>query len=133
MEDHGHVQILSTILSRLPQAVVVTCLGVAGVNTVSIQLVNLSLTYLSVMTAPGLAIPVWWMSTAFGGLMGVLLCVFFEFWAVNRGFKAWSILAWDEGNLLTPSWRSVWWWILLSGITLVSSFVVSAVLQNILF
>ena len=49
-----------------------------------------------------------------GRLVRFLLLGPFERWCVRHGFRAWWILAFGEGDLVSASWRKIWWWILLS-------------------
>ena len=56
----------------------------------------------------------------------------FEFWAVRRGFRAWSVLAGGEGEVTSAPRRKVWWWILLSYVALAGGVIVSNLLQQLL-
>lgn len=51
-------------------------------------------------------------------------------WTLRRGFRAWSIAASGEGEVLSPPWRKLWWWILLSYVALVGGLVAGVVLQK---
>jgi hypothetical protein len=47
-------------------------------------------------------------------LVAMLLLFLYEGWIVRRGYQAWTILAWEEGQVTSAPWRKLWWWILLS-------------------
>jgi hypothetical protein len=49
-----------------------------------------------------------------GALAGGFLIFLYERWAVKQGFQAWIIPAGNAGEVITPSWRKLWWWILIS-------------------
>ena len=49
-----------------------------------------------------------------------------------RGFRAWSVLAWGDGEVATPSWRRLWWWILLSYLVLFAGIAAGRVIQQVL-
>jgi hypothetical protein len=123
---------LRTLGGRLPQALVAANLGMAGVNAVAAPLVNASLGTCSIFPSPGWAMGTLWAIVVLGALLGGLLLFIYEFWAVRRGFQAWSVLASREGQVLPPSWRMLWWWILLSYAALFGGLVASVILQQLL-
>jgi hypothetical protein len=57
-----------------------------------------------------------------GAGVGLLLILLYEIWAVGQGFRAWGVLAFGEGEVATPGWRKLWWWILLSIVVLIGGF-----------
>jgi hypothetical protein len=67
-----------------------------------------------------------------GALIGGLLIFLYECWAVRVGFQAWSVLACKVGEVRTPSWRKLWWWILLSYAAFLGGIVVGVVLSKVL-
>lgn len=101
---------LHTLLQRLPHTWVTTNLGIAGIFAIAIPLVNMSVQIpLSFWTGAA-----WWAFTATAALVAMLLLVLYEGWSVRRGYRAWCILAWGEGEFVSAPWRRLWWWILLS-------------------
>ena len=67
-----------------------------------------------------------------GALLGGLLLYLQQLWAVRRGLSAWRVLAWGGGEVRSGSWRTLWWWVLLSYLALVGGVVASVVLQQLL-
>ena len=51
---------------------------------------------------------------------------------MRRGFRAWSILAWGEGEVTSAPWRKLWWWILLSYVVLFAGIAAGSVIQQVL-
>lgn len=121
-----------TLGQRLPQAWVVANLGMAGINAVAAPLANLSTRICSIFPLPLWTVTAWWAIVVLGALVGGLLLLIFEGWAVRRGFRAWSVLASEEGEVVSPPWRKLWWWILLSYVALLGGIVVSAFMQQLL-
>jgi hypothetical protein len=122
---------LRTLGQRLPQALVAANLGMAGINAVAAPLVNKSLRTCSIFPSPGRAFGALWAILVLGALLGGLLLFIYEMWAVRRGFQAWSVLASGKGEARSPSWRRLWWWILLSYAALFGGLVTSVILQQL--
>jgi formate hydrogenlyase subunit 3/multisubunit Na+/H+ antiporter MnhD subunit len=74
----------------------------------------------------------WWAITVLGALAGGILIFLYEHWAVKRGFQAWSILEGNEEQVNTPSWRKLWWWILLSFVVLFIGLIAGVTLNKML-
>jgi len=60
--------------------------------------------------------------------MGGLLIFFYEHWAVKRGNQAWNIFAGNEGEVITPKWSKIWWWLIISVLMLFSGFITGIML-----
>jgi hypothetical protein len=56
----------------------------------------------------------WWAIIVAGCLPGGLFVLFYEHWAVKRGYQAWNVFAGNEGEVTTPGWRKIWWWMPVS-------------------
>ena len=101
---------LRTLVQRLPHTWVAANLGMAGIFALATPLANMSVQIpLPLWTVVG-----WWAFAVAGALLAMLLLLLYESWAVRRGYRAWSVLASGDGEVTTPSWRKLWWWILLS-------------------
>ena len=70
-----------------------------------------------------------WTAVVAGGGLALLLILLYEGWAVGHGFQAWSALALGDGEVTTPSWRKLWWWILLGYAALFGGIVANAIWQ----
>ena len=123
---YGH-----TLLQRLPQAWVTANLGMAGIDLLAATLVNQSLRSCAALPLPPWVAVGWWGLTVIGAVLGMLLLLLFEGWAVRRGFQAWSVLASGQGEMITPGWRRLWWWILLSYLALFAGIVGMVLLQSL--
>jgi len=110
---------LRTLGQRLPVAWVVANLGMGGISFLALRGVRwlsntCSMMELSIWTLVSL-----WVAVVIGACLGLLLLLFYEGWAVRLGFRAWSVLAFGDGAVTSPSWRRLWWWILLSFFVLI--------------
>jgi hypothetical protein len=122
---------LRTLGERLPQALVAANLGMAGVSAVAAPLVSTSLRTCSLFPSPGWAMGTLWAIVVVGALMGGLLLLIYESWAVRRGLQAWRVLALGESEVRSPPWRMLWWWIPLSFVALFGGVVASVILQQL--
>jgi hypothetical protein len=122
---------LRTLWARLPHALVAANLGMAGINVAAAPLINLSLRSCSIFPTPGWTVGILWAIVVLGALLGVLLLFIYQSWAVRRGLSAWRVLAWGDGEVRSGSWRTMWWWVLLSYLALVVGVVASVVLQQL--
>ena len=62
-------------------------------------------------------------------LVGLLLYLHHS-WAVRRGLSAWRVVAGADDAVRSGSWRTLWWWVLLSYLALVGGVVASVILQQ---
>lgn len=120
-----------TVLRRLPTVLVSTNLALAGLLAIGLPLFKQHLDYCGL---GGLTVLLWWAIAVLGALAGGLLLYVYQTWAVPRGFVAWSVLLYDTGEAgdgtaaaLSPSWRRLWLWILLSFVVLIAGMVSAAV------
>jgi hypothetical protein len=120
------------LIHRLPQVLVTTFLGLAGTFTISMPLVNKSLNMSQLFPLSPWAVVTWWAIVVLGALAGGLLVFFYERWAVKRGFQAWSILAGNPGEVITPTWRKLWLWIPISTMILLAGLIGGVMLNKIL-
>jgi hypothetical protein len=120
------------LIHRLPQVLVSTFLGLAGTFAISMPLVNKSLSMSQLLPLSPWAVITWWAIVVLSALAGGFLIFFYERWAVKRGFQAWIILAGNQGEVITPSWRKLWWWILISIVILFAGLITGVMLNKIL-
>lgn len=99
---------------RLPHVIVVSNIGMGGITVIGMYLINLSLQFCPVMPFSVWTIISFWIIGALGAVIGGLLISIYDRWAIKRGFRAWTVLTIREDEVRTPSWRRLWWWILLS-------------------
>jgi hypothetical protein len=129
LTQKGYARTLSQLL---PRALVVVGLGLAGILAVALPLASGSTRVCTVMPLPVWTVGTWWAIAVLGALLSGLLLFVYEFWAVRHGYRAWSVLAWREGKVRSPSWRTLWWWIPLSCLALFAGLVVNGILQQLL-
>jgi hypothetical protein len=123
---------LRLLLQRLPQAWVAANLGMAGTNALAAPLVNRTLRLCPALPLSPWTVVTWWALAALSALAGALLLFAYEAWAVRRGFRAWSVLASGEGDVVTPGWRRLRWWIPLSYVVLVGGVAAIVLVQRLL-
>lgn len=104
----------SFILQRLPQVLVTTNLGLGGISPIAMLLVNKSLNMTLLIPLSPLAVMTWWAIIVLGALAGGLFIFLFECWEAKKGFRSWTILADNGGELNIPAFSKLWWWILIS-------------------
>lgn len=118
---------LRTLLHRPPHAWVAANLGMAGIFAPAILLANLSA---QLPLPPWIAVA-WWGCTVVSSLAALLLLLVYEGWSVRRGYRAWSVLAWGEGEVASGPWRKLWWWIPVSYAALIGGVVCNGVIQQV--
>ena len=120
------------LFQRLPQVLVTTFLGLAGIFAVSMPLVNKSLAMSQIIPLSPWIVMTWLAIVVTGSLIGGLFIFFYEHWAVKRGFHAWTIFAGNDGEVITPKWSKIWWWVLISTQVLLAGLIAGIMLQKIL-
>lgn len=120
------------LIDRMPQVLVAANLGLAGISALAAPLMMYSISTCSVFPFNAWTVVTLWAVTIPGALAGILLLFLYEFWAVRGGFRAWSVPASRETKVRTPSWRDLWWWILLSYVALAGGLAVSVALTGLL-
>jgi hypothetical protein len=118
------------LIQRIPQVLVTTIMGLAGIIPIALPITNQSLAMSQILPLSPWAVITWWAIVVLGALGGGFLIFLYEHWAVKRGFRAWIILAGTEGEVITPSWRILWWWILVSFVALQIGLIAGLALLN---
>jgi len=106
---------LHTFFLRLPHTWATGNLGVAVIFALALPFVNISIQ----LPLHAWTVVFWWGLIVMCALVAMLLLLLYEVWNVHRGYKAWTTLAWKEGEVVSASWRKLWWWILLSYASLI--------------
>ena len=120
-----------TLWRRLPHAWVTANIAMAGLFVLAFPLVNLNLQTCSVISLIPWILVVWWGIAVLGALMAMVLVLLYEAWAARLDFHAWSILASGGGEITTPSWRDLWWWLLLSFVVLLAGVAAGVTIQQV--
>jgi len=116
------------LFHRLPQVIVTTFLGLAGIFPIAMPLENMSIAMSQIMPLSPWIVMTWWAITVTGGITGGLLIFLYENWAVKRGHQAWNVFAGNEGEVKTPGLSKIWWWILISILILIVGMVIGVIL-----
>jgi hypothetical protein len=117
---------LRTLAQRLPASWVASNLGMVGTFVLALRLVNWITSTCSLMEPTLWAVVSLWVAVAVGACLGLLIILLYELWVVHHGFRAWSVLALGTGEVSTPPWRKVWWWVLLSIAVLLGAVIIGA-------
>lgn len=118
------------LLQSFPRVLITTFLGLGGIIPVAMPLVNKSLNMILLRPLSPIAVTTWWAIVVLGALAGCLLIFLFERWETKRGFPSWTILANGDGELIIPSWRKLWWWILISVVILIIGLIIGVLLAK---
>jgi hypothetical protein len=105
---------LRMLAQRLPSAWVGANLGMGGIGLLALRLVKLLANTCSLMGPSLWTLVSFWVAVVASACLGFFLILIYEGWAVRHGFRAWSVLVYGDGEVTTPAWRKLWWWILLS-------------------
>jgi hypothetical protein len=116
------------LAQRLPQLLITTFLGLAGIIPVALILVNKSLNMTLLIPLSPLAVMTWWAIVVLGALMGGFFIFLFEWWEAKKGFRSWTILAGNDVEFNIPAFRKLWWWILISMGVLFTGLLIGVVL-----
>ena len=119
---------LSTLLRRLPHTWAAANLGMAAIFALATPLANMS----AQMPLLPWTVAAWWAFAVMSALVAMPLLLLYEGWSVRRGYRAWTILAWGEGEVTTAPWRKLWWWILISYAVLMGGVAVYVYIQQVM-
>jgi len=120
------------LIQRLPHAIVVANLGMAGITIFALPIVNWSIQSCSIFPFSGGTLLILVVIIVLCSLVGIWLVVLFEHWAIRHGYKAWSVFIWNDGEANTANWRKLWWWILISYLAFLLGIAAGAGINNIL-
>jgi len=110
----GKKNFIKFLFERFPQVLVTTFLALAGIFPVSIVLVNKTLAMSQIIPLSPWIVMTWCAIIIAGSLVGGLFIFIYEKWAIKRGYQAWNVFAGKEGEVTTPKWSKIWWWIPIS-------------------
>ncbi len=128
----GKKNFFKFLFQRLPQVLVTTFLVLGGIFPVSMVLVNRTIAMSQLIPLSPWIVLTWWAITVLGSLAGGLFIFIYENWAVKRGYQAWNVFAGNEGEVTTPKWSKICWWILISILVLFAGLIGGIMLLKIL-
>ena len=118
------------LLERLPQVLVVSNLAMAGITLTGMPMAQLALRACAVFPFNVWTVPIYWCLTVPGALIAGSLVFLYERWAVTRGYRAWIVVSRRDGQVRTPSWRRLGWWLPVSYLVLFTASAAGAVLSR---
>jgi len=124
----GKKNFFKFLFKRLPQVLVTTFLGLGGIFPVSMVLVNRTIAMSQLIPLSPWIVLTWLTIIVAGSLIGGIFVYFYECWAIKRGYLAWNIFAGNEGEVNTPGWRKIWWWIPVSILILFAGLIIGIML-----
>jgi hypothetical protein len=127
----GRKNFVKFLFQRLPQVLVVTFLALAWISPLTMVLIKRTLVMSQLMPLSPWIVMTWLAIIVAGSLPGGLFVFIYEFWAVKRGYKAWNVFAGSEGEVTTPGWSKIWWWVLISMLVLLAGIIAGIMLQKI--
>ena len=127
----GKKNFFKFLFQRLPQVLVTTFLGLGGIFPVSMVLVNRTIAISQLIPLSPWIILTWLTIIVAGSLIGGIFVFLYEYWAIKRGYLAWNVFAGNEGEVTTPQWGKVWWWILIGILILLTGLIAGIMLLKI--
>jgi len=115
------------LLQWFPLVLVTTFMGLGGIITVAIPLVNKSLNMSLLLPLSPLSVMTWWAIVVLGALPGGFLIFLFQRRAVKKEFRSWSVLTAGEGEIMIPKWGNLWLWLLISIAILIAGLMIGVV------
>ena len=124
----GKKNFFKFLFQRLPQVLVTTFLALGGIFPVSMVLVNRTITMSQIIPLSPWIVLTWLTIIVAGSLIGGIFVFFYEYWAIKRGYQAWNVFAGNEGEVTTPGWRKIWWWVIISVLILFAGLIIGVML-----
>lgn len=128
----GEKNFIKFLFERLPQVLITTFLGLAGIFPLTMTLVNKTIAMSQILPLSPWIVMTWWAMIVAGSLIGGLFIFIYEKWAIKKGYLAWNVYAGNEGEVNTPGWSKTWWWILISILILFAGLTAGIMLLKIL-
>ena len=124
----GKKNFFKFLFQRLPQVLVTTFLVLGGIFPVSMVLVNRTIAMSQVIPLSPWIVMTWLAIIVAGSLIGGIFIFLYEHWAVKRGYQAWNVFAGNEGDVITPGWSKIWWWVIISVLVIFAGLIVGVML-----
>jgi hypothetical protein len=126
----GRKNFFKFMFQRLPQVWAVTFLALAWISPATMVLIKKTLVMSQLIPLSPWIVITWLAIIVAGSLPGGLFVFLYEHWAVQRGYQAWTVFAGNEGDVTTPGWSKIWWWVLLSTLVLLAGMIAGIMLQK---
>lgn len=126
----GRKNFIKFMFQRLPHVMVTTFLALATITPITIILTKRTIVISQIIPLSPWIVMTWLAIIILGILAGGLFILFYEHWAVKRGYNAWYVFAGNEGEVTTPGWKKIWWWIPVSILILIAGITAGIVLNK---
>ena len=126
----GRKNFVKFLFQRLPQVLVTTFLASATISPATIILVKRTIVMSQIIPLSPWIVMTWLAIIILGSIIGGLLILLYENWAVKRGYQAWNVFAGNVGEVTTPEWKKLWWWIPISMGVLFTGLLIGIVLSK---
>jgi hypothetical protein len=126
----GRKNFLKFMFQRFPQVLTVTLLALAWISPFAMVLINKTIVMSQLIPLSPWIVITWLVIIVAGSLPGGLFVFLYEHWAVKRGYQAWTVFAGNEGEVTTPGWSKIWWWVLVSTLILLAGMIAGIMLQK---
>lgn len=120
------------LIQRLPQVLAVTLIQLGGIFSIAMPLVNKTLAMSQIIPLSPWIVMTWWAIILTGSVIGGIMVFFYELWAVKRSYQAWNVFIKGEGEVITPGWGKIWWWVMVSVMILIAGMVAGIVLMKMM-
>ena len=124
----GKKNFFKFLFQRLPQVLVTTFLVLGGIFPVSMVLVNRTIAMSQLIPLSPWIVMTWLAIIVAGSLIGGIFVFFYEYWAIKRGYQAWNVFAGNEGDVTTPGWSKIWWWVIISVLIIFAGLIIGVML-----
>jgi len=124
----GKKNFVRFLFQRFPQVLVTTLLGLGGIFPVSMVLVNKTIAMSQLMPLSPWIVMTWAAIIVAGSIIGGFFVYLYELWAISKGCQAWNVFAGNGGEVTTPKWGKIWWWIILSILILLAGLIIGVLL-----
>jgi hypothetical protein len=127
----GRKNFFKFMFQRFPQVLTVTLLALAWISPFTMVLIKKTIVMSQLIPLSPWIVMTWLAIIVMGSLPGGLFILLYEHWAVKRGYHSWNVFAGSEGEVTTPGWSKIWWWVLVSTLVLLAGMIAGIMLQKI--
>ncbi|MCU0377368.1 MAG: hypothetical protein MUC78_03830 [Bacteroidales bacterium] len=128
----GKVNFFKFLFQHLPQALATTFLVLGGIFPLSMVLINKTIVMSQLIPLSPWIVMTWLAIIVAGSMIGGVFVFFYEYWAVKRGYQAWIVFTGNEGEVSTPKWGKIWWWLPISILFLLAGLIAGVMLLKVL-
>lgn len=120
------------MFQRLPQVIVVTIMGLGGIFPLAMPLVNKTIAMSQLIPLSPWIVMTWLLIIVTGSIIGGIFIFFYETWALKRGYRAWTVFSGYDGEVMTPGWGEIWYWLIISILILFAGLISGVMLMKVM-